>query len=304
MPRPSSHQGLFVGLTTLDSIYRAPAAPTANQKIVATAVTFAAGGPATNAAIAFQRLGNYSTVVGAVGRHPIAELLYADLAEWGVELADLTPERSVPPPLSSIVVTESTGDRAVVSLNATQLQVDGTAVSSTLLNSVDILLLDGHQMAVSLTLARQAKQQGIPIVIDAGSWKTGFESVLALADYVIASAQFLPPGCQSEADVLAYFYQLGIPHYAISRGGDPLVAVSEACGRSEAERVVLQVPPPPIKAFDTLGAGDFLHGAFCHFILQQSFPSALKAAIEIASYTCQFFGTREWMFRVIPERFL
>ncbi|MCV3216935.1 PfkB family carbohydrate kinase, partial [Plectonema radiosum NIES-515] len=52
---------------------------------------------------------------------------------------------------------------------------------------------------------------------------------------------------------------------------------------------------PKIEPKDTLGAGDIFHGAFCNYILRESFPDALAQAANIAAYSCQFFGTRRWM---------
>ncbi|MDJ0536213.1 MAG: PfkB family carbohydrate kinase [Xenococcaceae cyanobacterium MO_207.B15] len=49
-----------------------------------------------------------------------------------------------------------------------------------------------------------------------------------------------------------------------------------------------------MKAVDTLGAGDIFHGAFCNYILQEDFPTALFLAAQMASKSCQFFGTRSW----------
>jgi sugar/nucleoside kinase (ribokinase family) len=46
---------------------------------------------------------------------------------------------------------------------------------------------------------------------------------------------------------------------------------------------------------DTLGAGDVLHGAFCHyFALEPDFEGALRQASEIATRSCQTLGTRAW----------
>jgi sugar/nucleoside kinase (ribokinase family) len=56
-----------------------------------------------------------------------------------------------------------------------------------------------------------------------------------------------------------------------------------------------QIVVPQINAIDTMGAGDVFHGAFCHYILRQNFTDALEAATKIASDSCQFFGTRQWM---------
>jgi sugar/nucleoside kinase (ribokinase family) len=44
-----------------------------------------------------------------------------------------------------------------------------------------------------------------------------------------------------------------------------------------------------------MGAGDVFHGAFCHYILRQNFIESLAAATKIASHSCQFFGSRQWM---------
>jgi sugar/nucleoside kinase (ribokinase family) len=47
---------------------------------------------------------------------------------------------------------------------------------------------------------------------------------------------------------------------------------------------------------DTLGAGDILHGAFCHYhVAGQSFPQALRSAAEIATLACRHLGTRAWI---------
>ncbi|MHC5830398.1 MAG: PfkB family carbohydrate kinase, partial [Nostoc sp.] len=84
---PKSDRGLFVGLVTLDLIYLADSAPKNNQKIVATDYTVAAGGPATNAAVTFNYLGNQATVLGVVGSHPMTQLIRGDLANYKVAIA-------------------------------------------------------------------------------------------------------------------------------------------------------------------------------------------------------------------------
>jgi len=279
--------GLFVGLTTLDLIYRAAAPPTANQKVVASEATIAAGGPATNAAVTFSHLGNQATVLSVLGQHTMARLIQADLCACSVELVDLEPGRSLPPPISSIIVTEASGERAVISINAAKSQAVPDHIPANCLEGVDVVLIDGHQMAVARAIAQQAKTLGIPVVVDAGSWKPGFETVLSWVDYAICSANFHPPGCTTDADVAAYLQSLGITHIAITHGEQPIAVwhVSTAA----------TLPVPSISAVDTLGAGDIFHGAFCHFILQSPFAEALAQAAEVAAYACQFFGTRQWL---------
>jgi len=280
-------KGLFVGLVTLDLVYLTPSLPDNNQKIVALDYVVAAGGPATNAAVTFSYLGNAAKLLGAIGSNPMTHLIRTDLETYGVRIEDLDPTRLEAPPVSSILVTKSTGDRAVISINATKSQVSGENITADILSDIDIVLIDGHQMKVSKKIAELARIKDIPLVIDGGSWKPGFEEILPLVDYALCSANFYPPGCQTKEEVIAYLSGLGIPNIAITQGNKPIKYVSKD-SRGEVE-------VPAIKAVDTLGAGDIFHGAFCHYILNQGFTDALAEAAKIAAESCQFFGTRRWM---------
>lgn len=281
------NKGLFVGLTTLDLVYLSTAIPSTNQKLVATDYTVAAGGPVTNAAIAFRHLGNQATVLSVVGAHPISHLILTDLQAQGVNLTDLHPACSEPPPVSSIIVTQATGERAVISINAVNTPATPEQIPSEILQNVNVVLIDGHQMAVGRSLAQQAHSQNIPVVIDGGSWKPGFETVLPFVTYAVCSANFHPPHCHSEQDVMNYLSKFGIPCVAITHGEKPIVY-------RDRTHIGL-IPVPTIQAVDTLGAGDIFHGAFCHFILQTDFVQALEQAAQVAAHACQFFGTRRWM---------
>jgi sugar/nucleoside kinase (ribokinase family) len=280
--------GLFVGLTTLDLIYRAQQPPTSNQKLVASDYTVAAGGPATNAAVAFSYLGGQARILSAVGRHPMTHLIQADFKQTQVEVWDLTPQREESPPVSSIIVTKGTGERAVISINAVRSQVTEAAIPPDCLQGVDIVLIDGHQMAVGRAIAQQARALSIPVVVDGGSWKPNFRTVLTLTDYAICSANFYPPGCKTWKAVVAYLTGLGVPYIALTNGSKPIYYRS-----SQAESG--QVEVPKIQPIDTLGAGDIFHGAFCYFILQQGFVEALANAAKVAAIACQSFGTRRWL---------
>jgi sugar/nucleoside kinase (ribokinase family) len=291
-----AHRGLFVGLTTLDLIYGVPHFPHANEKQVATELAIAAGGPATNAAVAFRHLGNQSVLLSAVGQHPLSMLVRTDLATQQVELKDLCPERTDPLPLSSILVTQSTGDRSVVSRNAVNLQMPANRVSMACLENIDIVLMDGHQLEVSLAIAQMASLQNISVVLDGGSWKPGLERLLPFIDYAVCSANFFPPDCTTSADAMQYLIEvIGSrnlkkaipPGIAITRGEQPI--------RYFHQGQMDEVFVPAIQAVDTLGAGDVFHGAFCYAILQVPFTTALQQAIAVASIACQSFGTRQWL---------
>ncbi len=295
----ANKRGLFVGITTLDCLYQAERPPAADEKVVATKSLLVSGGPATNAAVAFTQLGgsqgNDAILLSAVGEHPLTTLLKEDLQEYGVTIIDLTPERLAPPPVSSIVVTKETGERAVVAADAVDMQVAASQVSADVLADVDIVLIDGHQMVVGSQIAQWAKAKQVPVVVDAGSWKPGFEAVLSFADVVVASANFMPPGCSSADEIFSYLKGLGVAQVAITQGARPILFWENG------EQKEIEVPK--IRAVDTLGAGDIFHGAFCHFYISHLFEETLLKASRSASFACQYWGTRDWtkIYRMTDE---
>ncbi|GBF79206.1 sugar kinase [Aphanothece sacrum] len=279
--------GLFVGLTTLDIIYLIDHFPHQNEKIVALDQTISAGGPATNAAITFQYFKHQATLLSVIGNHPISQLICAELDNYSISVFDLEPYHIESPPTSSILVTKGTGERSVISLNASKSQAKLDKLSLEILQDIDIILLDGHQMVVGQIIAQKAKERNIPVVIDGGSWKSGFEKVLPYVDYAICSSNFYPPNCSTSEEVLLYLQGMGIPYIAITNGENSI-------HYWEKDRFGI-IYILPIKAIDTLGAGDIFHGAFCHFILNNNFRESLEKSAQIASISCQFFGTRNWM---------
>jgi len=283
-------KGLFIGLTSLDFIYLTARMPEPNQKVVALDQTIAAGGPATNAAVTFNYLGNESKLLTIVGSHPLSNLIKSDLEKYTLKVEDLAPKRLESPPVSSIIVTQSTGERAVISINATKSQATVAQIPGNILEGIDVVLVDGHQMLVSQYIAQQAKQKNIPVVMDGGSWKEGFEQVLPYVDYAICSANFYPPKCQKIEEVFAYLQAVGIPYIAITHGAKPIEYQSK---KMSGNFVV-----PKIKPVDTLAAGDIFHGAFCHYLFENDFIDALCNASQIAARACEFFGSRRWMEKV------
>lgn len=279
------YQGLFIGATTLDLIYKSDRPLPKNKKVVASNYLTAAGGPATNAAVAFSSFNNCAKLLSVIGQHPITELIKSDLNNCSVEIVDLAPHKTQSPPISSIVVTANTGERAVISTPTAKQ--DNRAINEFSLDLIDVILIDGHQIEASLALAKIASDRNIPVVMDGGSWKLGLDLIVPFVDYAICSANFYPPGCHDYNDVFNFLQDKGVPNIAITNGERPI----QYLDRGEiSTRSVSQVD-----TVDTLGAGDIFHGAFCHYILTSDFPTALTLAAKTASKSCQFFGTRSWL---------
>lgn len=286
--------GLFIGLTTLDLIYLTDHFPHSNEKIVAIDETISAGGPATNAAITFKYFGNQATLLSVIGNNPISQLIYAELNYHSIDIFDLNPYQQKPLSTSSIIVSKATGERAVVSVNATQSKaIVNNRLFFKKLQDIDVILVDGHQISTSIIIAKEAQRLNIPVVLDGGSWKPELLKVLPYVNYAICSENFYPPNCLNSLDVFHYLKEIKIPYIAITKGANPVQYwTKEESGNVEVSN---------IKTVDTLGAGDIFHGAFCHFILKHNFKDSIAKASQVASIACQYFGTRQWMSKIVND---
>jgi sugar/nucleoside kinase (ribokinase family) len=277
-------QGVFVGLSTLDCVYRVPAPPGPNAKITARSQEIAAGGPAANAAVTFALLGGDATLVTDLGRHPLAVAVRADLEQLGVSVISVDPESTAPPAVSSIYVSEATGERSVVSVNAAEKSVRMPDWLRNLVRGADVVLTDGHHPTLAVAAAALGRAARKTVILDAGSWKPVLEHVLTTVDVAICSADLRVRGGQADptdvSDALAGF---GVHRIAISRGAEPILWWEGV--RSGALAV------PTVVARDTLGAGDVLHGAVAFELARGTrFVEALARGVALASAKCAQVG--------------
>ncbi|HVN94306.1 MAG TPA: PfkB family carbohydrate kinase [Terracidiphilus sp.] len=285
--------GIFVGLSTIDVVYGVDEFPAADTKIVARSQDVFVGGPATNAAVAFARLGGESALVTAVGRNPLGVVVREELKNQKVQLVDLNPEFDGLPSLSSVTVDRD-GRRNVVSADATGVKIPPAKVDASLCGAARIVMVDGHFIDACQAWASVAKAQGKPVVLDGGIWKDGMEELLKSVQTAICSANFQPPGCAGRDQVIAFLKARGVANIAVTSGAEAIHFVS---GQSSGTIAV-----PQVEVVDTMGASDILHGAYCFFATTgRGFIESLAEATKIASDSCRYAGTREWMKHLTGE---
>jgi sugar/nucleoside kinase (ribokinase family) len=277
-------RGLLVGLTTIDIHYLVDTFPMSNAKTVAGAFAMEVGGPATNAAITFAHLGGNSHLLSAIGQHPFTSFIEHKLQQYHVALTDLSPAATQLPTISSIVTTPG-GQRAILTTRSSSTSSMNDTAWIAHPDDYNVLLVDGFHMDTCCRVAQQARQCGVPVVLDGGSWKEGMERLLSFVDIAICSEQFRVPDEGDEEGVLAYLARQGVRCRAITHGERPILyATAEGNGEIAIE---------PVEVVDTLGAGDILHGAFCYYATEgNSFVPALLQASRVATRSCQTFGTR------------
>ncbi len=278
--------GIFVGLSTIDIVYGVDSFPRENSKILAKSQDIFVGGPATNASITFAQLGGNATLATVIGKHGLAGFIRDELQKHSVQGIDLSSSFQEPPALSSVMV-DGTGQRNVVSINATRVLSRMAEIDQRPFEKAKILLVDGHYMQASQDWAKNAKMRGVPVVLDAGSWKTGTEELLKNVTTTICSADFMPPGCSTEEEVFKYLQGSGVKNIVVTRGSEPI--------RFSSGLITGTMQVPKVDVVDTMGAGDIFHGAFCYYAASGlGFVEALGEATTVASESCRFRGTREW----------
>lgn len=292
----STPRALFAGLATLDIVQLVERLPQPNEKVGALDFLVAAGGPAANAAVAAAHCGSEASLVTALPAHPLTELIRADLGDCrvGLEIADVGPDPT--PPTAAIMITRSTGDRAVVSPTGgamTERETPADLDATALLDGASALLIDGYHRHLGLPLAMAARERRIPVILDAGSWKPYSAEVLDHVDLAVVSGDFAQPGTDGEPGaVLDALSGLGVERIVITRGALPML---HRTSRGDGE-----VPVEPVEVVDSLGAGDFFHGALAYRVASlgldnRRLPDDLAWASRVAGASLSSFGTRAWL---------
>lgn len=264
---------LCVGLTTLDVTQRVDEFPVPGQKVRSLGAALSPGGPAANAARAVAALGGRAALLTALGADALGEFVRASLDPVQVTAVAGTT------PVSMVVVRNADGERTVVSRNASVPVVAPDL--SDLVAAADVVLLDGHHDGLAIPAAQQAKEAGLPVVLDAGSWKPVLDHLLPLVDVAACASGFE----LSDAEVHSY----GVPLVIRTQGAAP-VTWSRNGSTGEA-------PVPAVEVKDTNGAGDVWHGAYAYALASGTDPvAAIGFASEAAAVRVGAVG--DWVERL------
>lgn len=277
-------KGLFIGLTTLDIQYFVNEHPVANTKIKADAPVVAAGGPAANAAIAYAIMGEEAHFLTHIGQNHFSFFLNSDMQKHGVKVIDASKGYTFEPVIASVVTNVSNSHRTIITHHPSGGELNDSELQGIQVADYAFVFTDGFFPETAVPFLRKAKEKNVPVIFDGGSWKAHMPEILPFVDIGIFSDNFNPPNCKNYHAIFEYLQQIGIKYAAISRGNEAILT-------SDTE-----IPVEQVKAIDSLGAGDILHGSFCHYFLQHNnFEKALSQAAETATFSTLFKGTREWI---------
>jgi len=272
---------LCVGHAAYDLLFTVPHHPGEDEKMIADNLISCGGGPAANAAVQVAKLGLKSAFAGYLGNDLYGDKHYQELIYDGVTV-DWLARGDSPTPLSAILVKPD-GKRALINYKGDTKALSKDAIDFSQINP-KVILFDGHEPHISVPLARQAKGQGIPTVLDAGSVHEGTLALMPLADHLVCSEKFAQ---QLHGDIEAALNKLAdiAPNVVITLGENGLI------WRRGKERGAL--PAFSIKAVDSTGAGDAFHGAYATALAQgMAWIETLAYASAAGALCCAKAGAR------------
>jgi ribokinase len=287
---------VIVGSVTMDLVTRARQIPRIGETLLGTGFETTPGGKGANQAVAAARLGYPVKMVGMVGDDAYGPALLENLDRAGVDTAAMEQVAGASG-LAPIFLAES-GENAIIVVPGANSKMDPTAVNrqSALIRSAGMVLcqLELPIETVSHVLALCA-EAGVPVMLDpapAASLPDQFWSQVAWFTPNETEAAFYLGIDSKPQDAAMQLLARGLRGVALKRGGDGAY-IAVAGGKAA------WVPPFPVDAVDTVGAGDCFNGAFAVALLEGNDP---WAAARFASAAAAISVTRKGAQVSMPNR--
>jgi sulfofructose kinase len=277
-----------VGLNATDTLLLLSKFPAYGGKVPFEQEVLSPGGQVASAVVACARFGLRAKYIGTVGDDERGRIQLESLRESGVNLDHLQIRAGCPNQSAYILVDKSTGERTVIWNRPDCLRIDPEEITAEQITAARLLHIDGHDTLAVEHAARIAREAGIPVSVDVDTIYPGFENVLPLVDYLVASSEF-PTNWTREPDRFQALKliqeQHGMKVAAMTLGADG--ALARADGR------YIYSPGYVVDCLDTTGAGDVFHGAFCYAVLQDmQLAEALDFSNAMAALNCTALGAR------------
>jgi len=277
-----------IGLNATDTVLTVPHFPAYGGKVPFHKEFYSVGGQVASAVVTCARLGLRAKYIGTVGDDERGRIQLESLQTSGVNIDHVQQRRNCANQSAYIVIDESTGERTVFWSRPECLRLQPEEITSDQIACARLLHIDGHDTPAMEHAARIARANGIPVTVDVDTMYAGFERLLPLVDYLIASSEFPGrwTGREDPFDALQTIQrQFGMKMAAMTLGAHGALAWCD--GR------FVYSPAFVVNCVDTTGAGDVFHGAFCYAVLQQMpIAEALGFANAMAALNCTAMGAR------------
>jgi sulfofructose kinase len=279
---------LCTGIIVLDEVFRVDDFPKPDGKVEAKGFFVVNGGCAANAAVAIARLGGRAALAGPLGgpagTDDNGDRVLAALKRENVDTSACQRVDGLGTALSAIFI-DARGDRTIVTYRDERIAAvtpdDPDAISA----AADLVLADNRYAEFARPICEAARRRNVRVVLDGDKPTVADDPFFRVASHIVFSSECLlaTTRCSDLAEGLK----------AIARHTDAFLAVSNGPN----DILVFQdgsfdrVPVFPIRAVDTLGAGDALHGGFALALAEgRSEIQALRFGAAVAGIKCSRVG--------------
>ena len=283
---PESARILCAGVAVQDIVMRVEQFPAPGSKVSGSDFLITGGGCAANAALAVARLGGRAAFAGPLGdaADAVSSRIVADLGAAGI---DCTGVVRVPGAVASVsmILIDAAGEKTIATRRGHGQNDGRPADAAALVANADVVLIDNRYPEFELPIARAARARGVPLVIDVDRATAPDDALLALGTHLIASSDALAAttGTRDPAAGLAMLARHAKGFLAVTGG-------AQGVWWRDGE-TLRHMPAFPIKAVDTLGAGDVFHGGFALTLAETGdVVAALRFAGAVAALKCTRFG--------------
>jgi sugar/nucleoside kinase (ribokinase family) len=280
---------LVIGRSCLDLIAVVNRFPEENQKAPLEFRLTEGGGQGGTASCCISRLGGKVAYVGKLGDDDEGRFCLQRLKEFGVTTDFIEIVRGGKTPVAYLFVTAASGHRTIIYERNSLPAITIDEQLKTLAAQSEIVLLDPEVTYLGAQL-KAAGEGSIKIVYDCERWRQGMEDIMDAADYFIPSAEFLD---SDRLNLGKISFNRKVAKLNAMVSGQLVVTRGEKGAYYPVDEKLYQVAAPPLKAVDTIGAGDNFHATFALALKKGlDLHQAVKMSVAVASLSCREFGGR------------
>ncbi len=247
-----------VGQCALDYLGRIPSWPPPDVKCEFSDLTVQGGGPVATALVALSRWGVSCAFAGVTGDDAYGAEILDSLAREGVDTGAVIVRPGGASQFAFITAEEGSGRRTIFWRRPTGRPPAPGEIDLAPLGNARVFLTDGLFPEASIAAARESRERGTTVVVDAGSLREGMLELAGLSDVFLASETFGRAFAAGAAplEVCRLIAGLGPAVAGVTLGGRGYAALVDG-------REILR-PAYPVNVVDTTGCGDVFHGGYIY----------------------------------------
>lgn len=287
---------LVLGSVNRDLIVHAPRLPLPGETLRGQRFGSCLGGKGANQAVAAARLGARVALAARVGLKENGAAMVAQLQAEGVDTRAIAQPADEVPGVALIVVGAEDAENQIVTVAGSNGTLPLAQVEA--LDMTGLRWLVAQQELPLASIARafeRARAAGVKTVLNAAPFRPGSESLLPLVDLLVVNSleaqalvTTLGGGVARPVALAESLRMQGPGAVLVSLGADGLCWVDADGPRLVAAR--------PVKAVDTVGAGDTLVGALVTALAEgQPITAALAFAQAAAALAVSRPGVQDAM---------